>query len=139
MMMKSTVYYRVLIMMMMMLISVQGSTFFLSPNQRTVWQTGTKVNIEIISDGVGSGDLQLVDQHGFFPKDMGRIGVAVPLVVVNNRTTGPTSSNMYSFHVWDKLPEGTRYQLAFLPDTSLTDDDTKVSNAFSHYFTIRHP
>ncbi|CAO3592034.1 unnamed protein product [Absidia cylindrospora] len=118
---------------------VHGSTWFKSPSKYTQWKAGEMMMIQLVSDNHApiGGEIQLIDQNGFFPRDLGRVGFVnhtSPVMEINN-TTDTTGSKIltstYSFKVWDQLPAGYRYQLAFFPFMA-----AHGSNAFSHYFTV---
>ncbi|ORZ20473.1 hypothetical protein BCR42DRAFT_408848 [Absidia repens] len=118
---------------------VHGSTWFDSPSKYTQWRAGELMMIRLMSDTHApiGGEIQLIDQNGFFPRDLGKVGFVnntSPVAEISNTTNTNgygMSTSTYSFKVWDQLPDGNRYQLAFFPFSA-----AHGSNAFSYYFTV---
>ncbi|KAG0175558.1 hypothetical protein DFQ28_008861 [Apophysomyces sp. BC1034] len=99
------------------------ATQFITPNPWTVWEAGQKVDIKLAGGHATKANIQLVENAGFYPRDLGLVAKDVQL---NGRQT-------YEFNVWDWLVPSKTYQLVFLPQTN----SGNASTAFSQYFSIR--
>ncbi|KAI9496180.1 hypothetical protein BDB00DRAFT_937211 [Zychaea mexicana] len=98
------------------------ATLFLSPTQYEQWETGSKVRIHLKGGSASSADLQLVDTGGFFVKNLGFLA----------KDFEYKDEQVFEFVVWDELPSGNTYQLAFHPKL----DSGKATTAFSQPFSI---
>ncbi|KAF7724078.1 hypothetical protein EC973_001411 [Apophysomyces ossiformis] len=103
-------------------ISTSSQTYFVTPDTWTIWKPGQKVAIRLAEGYAEKADVQLIENGGFFPRDLGLIAKDVEL---DERQT-------LIFNVWDWLLPSKTYQLAFHPRT----DNGNASTAFSQYFSI---
>ncbi|KAI9022912.1 hypothetical protein CLU79DRAFT_845704 [Phycomyces nitens] len=102
-----------------------SATHFTEPGAFTVWETGSTVEIKLVKGYASTGNVHLVNNGGFLPKNLGYI-------VKDTEHKGHT---VFKFRVWDELPEDKTYQLSFNPGT----ESGNATNAISPLFTIKKP
>ncbi|KAI9317460.1 hypothetical protein BX666DRAFT_2111922 [Dichotomocladium elegans] len=102
-----------------------SATHFVTPTLFTQWETGSRVKVRIKGGYSKSGSIQLVEMGGFVPKNMGYLVHDFEL----------KGDQTFLFTVWQELPPGATYQLAFTPRVA----SGNATAAYSFPFTIKHP
>ncbi|KAI9244301.1 hypothetical protein BDA99DRAFT_529305 [Phascolomyces articulosus] len=120
--MRSFITTSLLLVFLSMLNAITLATHFMAPTQFEQWETGTKVKIYLKGGNSTSADLKLVDTGGFLLKNLGYIA----------KDFDYKDEQVFEFLVWDELPPGNTYQLAFHPRLN----SGMAATAFSHVFTI---